>query len=418
MAGRGTDIKLVPEVKASGGLAIIGTERHDSRRVDRQLRGRSGRQGDPGSTQFYCSLEDDLMRMFGSDRIAGLMDRMGYKEGDVIQHSMITKSIERAQKKVEENNFGTRKHLLEYDDVMNKQRNVIYTKRNHALHGDRLKVDIDNAFYSVAEGLVTGFKEANDFEGFKLAVIVNFALDTKITTDEFSTLDTNNLTNRLYEEALNRYEQKCEDLRKHAVPVFQKIRVEQGSKIENVIVPFTDGKKTMNALTPLQKTIDTKGEEIITTLEKSITLGLIDDSWKEHLRSMDDLKQSVRTASYEQKDPLVIYKIEAFNLFKKMDEEVNRNIVSFLCHATLPIEENNTHNVREGRAQKTDMSRTIANKEEIDARGDNYAVNEGDLGDDGENAIKQMPITVEKLPGRNDACPCGSGKKYKACHGK
>ncbi len=418
MAGRGTDIKLVPEVKAAGGLAIIGTERHDSRRVDRQLRGRSGRQGDPGSTQFYVSLEDDLMRMFGSDRIAGLMDRMGYKEGDVIQHSMITKSIERAQKKVEENNFGTRKHLLEYDDVMNKQRNVIYTKRQHALHGDRLKVDIDNSFYSVAEGLIAGFKEQNAFEDFKLAVIVNFALDTKITEEEFGKTDANTLSQKLYTEAVERYEQKCADLKKQAVPVFQNIRQTQGAQIENVVVPFTDGKKTMNALTSLQKTLDTNGEEVVTTLEKSITLALIDDSWKEHLRSMDDLKQSVRTASYEQKDPLVIYKIEAFSLFKKMDEEVNKNIVSFLCHASIPIEENQPQQLREGRAQKTDMSRTRANKEEIDARGDSYAVNEGDLGDDGETAIKQMPITVEKLPGRNEPCPCGSGKKYKQCHGK
>jgi preprotein translocase subunit SecA len=418
MAGRGTDIKLVPEVKAAGGLAIIGTERHDSRRVDRQLRGRSGRQGDPGSTQFYVSLEDDLMRMFGSDRIAGLMDRMGYKEGDVIQHSMITKSIERAQKKVEENNFGTRKHLLEYDDVMNKQRNVIYTKRQHALHGDRLKVDIDNSFYSVAEGLIAGFKEQNAFEDFKLAVIVNFALDTKITAEEFSKTDANTLSQKLYTEAVERYEQKCADLKKQAVPVFQNIRQTQGPNIENVVVPFTDGKKTMNALTGLQKTIDTNGEEVVTTLEKSITLALIDDSWKEHLRSMDDLKQSVRTASYEQKDPLVIYKIEAFSLFKKMDEEVNKNIVSFLCHASIPIEENQPQQLREGRAQKTDMSRTRANKEEMDARGDSYAVNEGDFGDNGETAIKQMPVTVEKLPGRNEPCPCGSGKKYKQCHGK
>ncbi len=417
MAGRGTDIKLVPEVKASGGLAIVGTERHDSRRVDRQLRGRSGRQGDPGSTKFFVSLEDDLMRMFGSDRIAGMMDKMGYKEGDVIQHSMITKSIERAQKKVEENNFGTRKHLLEYDDVMNKQRNVIYAKRNHALHGDRLKVDIDNAFYSVAENLVNNFKITNDYEGFVMNVIVNFALETKITAEEFNTIANPQLANKLYEEALVKYEQKCATIKTEVVPVFQNIRTQQGAQIENVFVPFTDGKKTMNALANMQKTMDSNGEEVITALEKNITLGLIDDSWKEHLRSMDDLKQSVRTASYEQKDPLVIYKIEAFNLFKKLDTEINKNIVSFLCHAALPQEENNAQLVREGRAQKTDMSRTRANKDDVDARGDNYAVNEGDLADESE-AIKQMPIKVEKLPGRNDACPCGSGKKYKACHGK
>ena len=253
MAGRGTDIKLVPEVKATGGLAIIGTERHDSRRVDRQLRGRSGRQGDPGSTKFYVSLEDDLMRMFGSDRIAGLMDKMGYKEGDVIQHSMITKSIERAQKKVEENNFGTRKHLLEYDDVMNKQRNVIYTKRNHALHGDRLKVDIDNAFYSVAENLVNSYKIDNNFTEFALGVIVHFALETKITDTEFNTLSGPQLANNLYQEALDKYAEKCSNIRKEVVPVFQNIRTQQGAQIENVFVPFTDGKKNNECISQYAK---------------------------------------------------------------------------------------------------------------------------------------------------------------------
>jgi preprotein translocase subunit SecA len=416
MAGRGTDIKLVPEVKAAGGLAIIGTERHDSRRVDRQLRGRSGRQGDPGSTQFYVSLEDDLMRMFGSDRIASLMDRMGYKEGDVIQHGMVTKSIERAQKKVEENNFGTRKHLLEYDDVMNKQRNVIYAKRQHALHGDRLKVDIDNAFYSVAQGTVNSHKEMNDHAAFQLSVIVNFGLNTTISNEEFIAQDAAVLAQKLYEEAIRHYEQKCAAMAIQVLPVFQSIRTQQGDRIENVIVPFTDGKKQMNALAPMQKVLDTKGEDIVNALEKSITLALIDDSWKEHLRSMDDLKQSVRTAQWEQKDPLVIYKIEAFNLFKKLDDEINQNIVSFLSHATIPLE-NNTQQLKEGRQQKTDLSRTRANKNEIDERGDNYAANQNDMYQP-EEEIKQMPVSVEKLPGRNEPCPCGSGKKYKQCHGK
>jgi preprotein translocase subunit SecA len=416
MAGRGTDIKLGPGVKAAGGLAIIGTERHDSRRVDRQLRGRAGRQGDPGSSQFYVALEDDLMRMFGSERIASLMDRMGYKEGDVIQHSMITKSIERAQRKVEENNFGIRKHLLEYDDVMNKQRTVVYTKRQHALFGDRLKVDIDNAYYSVAEGLVSSFKESADYEGFKLAVIVNFGLDTNITATELEKEDAPRLSNRLYEESLTRYQTKCADLKKNALPVFKNIRQTQGQHIENVVVPFTDGKKGINALTRLDKAIDSGGEEIISSLERNITLALIDESWKEHLRSMDDLKQSVRTASYEQKDPLVIYKIEAFSLFKKMDEEVNKNIVSFLSHAGLPIEENNGQ-LKEGRQQKTDMSKTRANKEEIDAAGDDYAANEKDYYDPYEGQ-KQQPVKVEPKIGRNEACPCGSGKKFKNCHGK
>jgi preprotein translocase subunit SecA len=416
MAGRGTDIKLGIGVKDAGGLAIIGTERHDSRRVDRQLRGRSGRQGDPGSTQFYVSLEDDLMRMFGSDRIASLMDRMGYKEGDVIQHSMITKSIERAQKKVEENNFGTRKHLLEYDDVMNKQRSVIYSRRQHALFGERLKVDLDNAFYAVAEGLVTSAKEMNDLEGFKMAVIINFALDTTITAEQLEKENIQQLSSRLYEEALQRYQAKCEDLKKNAIPVFSNIRQQQGAHIENVIVPFTDGKKGINALTNLDKAMATNGDEIVNALERNITLALIDESWKEHLRAMDDLKQSVRTASYEQKDPLVIYKIEAFNLFKKMDEGVNRNIVSFLCHAGIPVEQNNGQ-LKEGRQQKTDLSRTRANKEEVDAAGDDYAVNQNDYFDPSEGQ-KQAPVRVEPKIGRNEPCPCGSGKKFKQCHGK
>jgi preprotein translocase subunit SecA len=420
MAGRGTDIKLGAGVKEAGGLAIIGTERHDSRRVDRQLRGRSGRQGDPGSSQFYVSLEDDLMRMFGSDRIASLMDRMGYKEGDVIQHSMITNSIERAQKKVEENNFGTRKHLLEYDDVMNKQRTVIYSRRQHALFGERLKVDLDNAFYSVAEGLVTSAKESNDYEGFKMAVIINFALDTTITAEQLEKDNAQQLANRLYEEALSRYQAKCEEMKKNALPVFANIRQQQGPNIENVIVPFTDNKKGINALTNLDKALNTGGEEIVNALERSITLALIDESWKEHLRAMDDLKQSVRTAQYEQKDPLVIYKIEAFNLFKKMDEGVNRNIVSFLAHAGIQTEQGNGQSgqIKEGRQQRTDMSRTQSNKEAIDAVGDDYAANEKDYYDPYQQQEKQAPVRVEPKIGRNEPCPCGSGKKYKQCHGK
>ncbi|MBU7577698.1 MAG: preprotein translocase subunit SecA, partial [Flavihumibacter sp.] len=324
MAGRGTDIKLGPGVKEAGGLAIIGTERHESRRVDRQLRGRAGRQGDPGTSQFYVSMEDDLMRMFGSDRIASLMDRMGYKEGEVIQHSMITRSIERAQKKVEENNFGIRKRLLEYDDVMNKQRNVVYKKRNHALFGERLALDLDNAFYGVAEGLVTSFREQDDFEGFKLGAIMNFGLDTQITAAEFKSGNAQQLADRLYQEATERYQQKMQAIGQQAVPVFQNIRSTQGSHIENVVVPFTDGRKGINVLSNMQKTLDTNGRELTNALERTITLALIDDSWKEHLRAMDDLKQSVQTAYLEQKDPLVIYKMEAFDLFRKMDGEVNR----------------------------------------------------------------------------------------------
>ena len=418
MAGRGTDIKLGPGVKDAGGLAIIGTERHESRRVDRQLRGRAGRQGDPGTTQFYVSLEDDLMRMFGSERIAGLMDKLGYKEGDVIQHSMITKSIERAQKKVEENNFGIRKRLLEYDDVMNKQRNVIYDKRNHALFGERLALDIDNAFSVVAEGLISGFREQEDYEGFKLACIVNYGLDTKIGEEEFKKGEINGLIDKLYNEATGKYQQHINDLQKQSLPVFKNIRQTQGAHIENVVVPITDGRKGLNVLTNLDKTISTNGGELTDAVERTITLAEIDNAWKEHLRAMDDLKQSVQTAYLEQKDPLVIYKVEAFNLFKQMDSELNRDIVSFLCHSALPSQQE-TAPLKEGRQQKTDMSKMQANKEAVDAAGDDYGANEKDYYDpSGGPAVKQEPVKVGPKIGRNDPCPCGSGKKYKHCHGK
>ena len=416
MAGRGTDIKLGPGVKDAGGLAIIGTERHESRRVDRQLRGRAGRQGDPGTSQFYVALEDELMRLFGSERIASIMDRFGYKEGEVIQHSMVTKSIERAQKKVEENNFGIRKRLLEYDDVMNKQRNVIYKKRNHALFGERLALDLDNAFYIVAEGLINSFQEQSDFEGFKLAAIVNFGIDSTITQMEFEKGNPNDLAAKLYDEAIARYQRKMEDLRKQAVPVFKNIRQTQGGHIENVVVPFTDGKKNIHVLASLNKTLESDGRELGNAVERQITLSIIDDTWKEHLRAMDDLKQSVQTAYLEQKDPLVIYKITAFDLFKRMDSEVNREIVSFLCHAMIPIEKDNGQ-IREGREQKTDMSRMQANKQQIEARGDDYGVNENDYYDPSV-PVKQEPVKVGPKIGRNDPCPCGSGKKYKNCHGR
>ena len=407
MAGRGTDIKLGAGVKEAGGLAIIGTERHESRRVDRQLRGRAGRQGDPGSSQFYVSLEDDLMRMFGSERIASMMDKLGYKEGDVIQHSMISNSIQRAQKKVEENNFGIRKRLLEYDDVMNHQRNAVYKRRNHALFGERLALDIDTSYFNMAEGIVNSYKEQDDYEGFKMACIVNFGVDSNINSEVFQKTDSNSLTDKLYEEISAKYSVHKEEVKKQAIPVFKNIRLTQGSHIENVVVPFTDGKKSMNVLANLDKTIKTDGGELASALEKTITLVVIDDAWKNHLRAMDDLKQSVQTAYLEQKDPLVIYKVEAYKLFEGMNGEVNRDIVSFLSHATLPLQDENA-NLKEGRQQKTDMSKMQANKEEVDAAGEDYAANEKD---------KPVPITVGPKIGRNDPCPCGSGKKYKNCHG-
>jgi len=404
MAGRGTDIKLSPEVKAAGGLAILGTERHESRRVDRQLRGRAGRQGDPGSSQFFISLEDDLMRMFGSERIAKVMDFAGYKEGEVIQHSMITKSIERAQKKVEENNFGIRKRLLEYDDVMNKQRTVIYKKRSHALFGERLALDLDNAFYQVVEGLVLSHKTNNDYEAMKLALIVHAGFDTKITADQFKSTVDNQLVEAVYQEATSHYEYKRSEMMQQSIPVFKNIRKDQGSHIENVIVPVGDGKIVHNVLVNLDKNVSSNGATLVAQAEKNISLSFIDDAWKEHLRAMDDLKQSVQTATYEQKDPLVIYKMEAFELFRRMDLEINHKLVQFLCHAHLPFEDG----VKEGRQQKTDLSKLSANRTE-DAGTQTY-------NDPSEQ--KQAPVQVGPKIGRNDPCPCGSGKKYKACHGK
>jgi preprotein translocase subunit SecA len=418
MAGRGTDIKLGPGVKEAGGLAIIGTERHESRRVDRQLRGRAGRQGDPGTTQFYSALEDDLMRMFGSERIASLMDKMGYKEGEVIQHSMVTKSIERAQKKVEENNFGIRKRLLEYDDVMNKQRNVVYKKRSHALFGDRLALDLDNAFYVVAEGLVNSFKEGDDYEGFKLAVIVNFGVDTSIEDEEFQKEDAVTLSDKLYNEGTLNYERKMSDVQRDAVPVFKNILLTQGRHIENVVVPFTDGKKVINVMANLQKTLDTQGRELMNAVERQITLAIIDDAWKEHLRAMDDLKQSVQTAYLEQKDPLVIYKMEAFDMFRQMDSTMNKDIVSFLCHCTIPVEQQAP--IKEAREQKTDMSRMKIRKDELVGSPSPAGVitDEGRDYYDPSEPQKREPIKVGPKVGRNDPCPCGSGKKYKQCHGR
>ncbi len=341
----------------------------------------------------------------------------------MIQHSMISNSIQRAQKKVEENNFGIRKRLLEYDDVMNKQRNVVYGKRQHALFGERLALDIDNAFSIVAEGLVSGFREQEDFEGFKLACIVNFGLDTKIDEEDFKRGDLNGVMDKLYNEATENYSRHKEELKKQVIPVFKNIKLTQGSHIENVVVPFTDGRKGLSVLSPLDKAISSQGEEVANSLEKTITLVVIDDAWKEHLRAMDDLKQSVQTAYLEQKDPLVIYKVEAFQQFKNMDAEVNKDIVSFLCHSSIPIQQE-TAQLKEGRKEKTDYSKMRANKEEVDAAGEQYGANERDKFEPGgggggvDTAVKQEPIKVAPKIGRNDPCPCGSGKKYKHCHGK
>jgi preprotein translocase subunit SecA len=341
MAGRGTDIKLSDEVKKAGGLAIIGTERHDSRRVDRQLRGRAGRQGDPGSSQFYVSLEDNLMRLFGSERIAKMMDRMGLKEGEVIQHSMISKSIERAQKKVEENNFGIRKRLLEYDDVMNSQREVVYKRRHHALFGERLRVDIANMIYDTSEGITEANKAINDFKNFEFELIRYFSMSSPISADEFGKLSIQEIASKVYKAAFTHYKNKMTRNAETAFPVIKNVYENQRDKFKRIVVPFTDGVKTLQVVTDLEKAYETQGKQLITDFEKNIALAIIDDAWKTHLRKMDELKQSVQLAVHEQKDPLLIYKFEAFELFKGMIDQVNKDVISFLFKGELPSEETN-----------------------------------------------------------------------------
>ncbi|MFY7666345.1 preprotein translocase subunit SecA [Flavobacterium sp.] len=350
MAGRGTDIKLTPEVKAAGGLAIIGTERHDSRRVDRQLRGRAGRQGDVGSSQFYVSLEDNLMRLFGSDRVAKIMDRMGLKEGEVIQHSMMTKSIERAQKKVEENNFGVRKRLLEYDDVMNAQREVVYKRRRHALEGERLKVDIANMIYDTCELLVDQAKAAGDFKNFEFELFRYFSIESPVIEADFNKQSANDLTNTVYKSVLDFYETKTANSAEQAFPIIAGVFENEGNKFERIVVPFTDGVKTLNVVTDLKKAYESRGKQLITDFEKNITLAIVDEAWKKHLRKMDELKQSVQLAVHEQKDPLLIYKFEAFKLFSNMLNGVNRDVISFLFKGDLP--QQNAPQIQEAREVK------------------------------------------------------------------
>ena len=408
MAGRGTDIKLGPGVKDAGGLAIVGTERHESRRVDRQLRGRAGRQGDPGSSQFFVSLEDNLMRLFGSERISSIMVRMGIEDGEVIQHSMITKSIERAQKKVEENNFGIRKRLLEYDDVMNSQRTVIYAKRKNALFGERLDVGMNNMVFDVAEDIVNEYKQEANYDGFKLEVIKNFSLDTAITEKEFSSTNAAQLTEKLFEEAEAFYARKSEAIVQQSLPVLTQVYEERGQHIEQIVVPFTDGIRGIQVAVDLKKAIDNKGKEVVRSFEKTIVLALIDDSWKEHLREMDDLKQSVQNAVYEQKDPLVIYKMEAFNLFKNMLTAVNKEVVSFLYKGGIPVQQE-PEDVKEAPAPKK-QPKLQTTKQEFGQ--EEPGIEFGDT----REAVPQQPIRKEATVGRNEPCPCGSGKKYKNCH--
>ena len=412
MAGRGTDIKLTPEVKAAGGLAIIGTERHESRRVDRQLRGRAGRQGDPGSSVFYVSLEDDLMRMFGSERIAALMDKMGFEEGEMIEHKMISNSIERAQKKVEENNFGIRKRLLEYDDVMNQQRNVIYAKRHHALMGERLGVDISNMIYDTAESVLGNNYDSLDYEGLQMEVMQVFAMEVPFTEEEFRGKKMNELVERLAEAALEIFKRKMDKLAAVAYPVIKNIYETKGSQYENVLIPVTDGKKVYNVATNLKAAYETECKEVVREFEKRTLLYVIDDEWKEHLRQLDDLKQSVQNASYEQKDPLLIYKLESFNLFSAMLNNFNRRAIAILLRGQIPVRE--PEQVRQAQAQqRQDYSKYRTQKDAAEQRPMGNAA-----GRDTREIQKPEPLRVEKKIGRNDPCPCGSGKKYKNCHGR
>ena len=398
MAGRGTDIKLSDEVKKAGGLAIIGTERHDSRRVDRQLRGRSGRQGDTGSSQFYVSLEDKLMRLFGSERIAKLMDRMGLQEGEVIQHSMVSKSIERAQKKVEENNFGTRKRLLEYDDVMNQQREVIYQKRRNALNGERISIDVLNMIFDTCENIVEENFEIKDFENFKIELGRLLAIESPISENEFKSLSQEKIVEKIFSKCYESYQIKSNNIAKQTFPVIKEIFKSQSATFENIVIPFTDGIKTLQVVTNLEEAYNSEGENIAEAIEKSVTLSIIDNIWKDHLREMDDLKQSVQNAVYEQKDPLLIYKFESFNLFKNLVEKINKDIISFLLKATLPVKVNaeeakDTNNVN----LQTSRPEAISN------------VNQSQQAP----TKKAQPVSVKKETGRNVKVTITNGSETK-----
>ncbi|MDG1332789.1 MAG: preprotein translocase subunit SecA [Crocinitomicaceae bacterium] len=419
MAGRGTDIKLGEGVKEAGGLAILGTERHDSRRVDRQLRGRSGRQGDPGSSQFFVSLEDDLMRKFGSERIAKLMDRMGLKEGEVITHGMVSKSIERAQKKVEENNFGVRKRLLEYDDVMNAQRKAIYKKRKNALFGERLDIDIDNMFYDIAESAVLGI-DRKDFSSFELSLLRHAGIQSPVSETEFEAIVDNQLIDKVYTGIVDQYNRKNEKIATRALPQIKHVHETMADKFKNMAFPLTDGKREMKLLVDIEEAYQSEGTAISTAFEKNIVLGMIDNEWKEHLREMDDLRSAVHNAQYEQKDPLLVYKLESFELFKAMLERLNNETIDLLMRMDIPaMEDVQTTNQSEQRqnnyARAQESSQSQSGQEEPAGRS---GYDEALKNSARRSAPKQQPVVAEKKVGRNEPCPCGSGKKYKQCHGK
>ncbi len=406
MAGRGTDIKLTPEAKAAGGLAIIGTERHESRRIDRQLRGRSGRQGDPGSSVFYVSFEDTLMRLFGSDRMVGIMDRLGFEEGEMIEHKQISKSIERAQKKVEENNFGIRKRLLEYDDVMNAQRKVIYARRRHALMGERVGMDIVNMVYDAVAMLAEDFSATSDMDQLRHDMLRWFAIDLRVDGD-LSRLKLEELTGKLFDMVMDAYRRKVDRVAEIAYPVIKNVYETQGKQYKNIIIPFTDGKLMYNIPVNLEAAYQSSAREVVKAFQKSVLLHTIDEAWKEHLRELDELRQSVQNASYEQKDPLLIYKLESYNLFKRMIETINYKAITVLMRAQIPVREGDA--VREAAPEKRqDYSKYQSQKTDIMQAGQQ----------DTREKQKQQPIHAEKTVGRNDPCPCGSGKKYKQCCGK
>ncbi|HOV36126.1 MAG TPA: preprotein translocase subunit SecA [Dysgonamonadaceae bacterium] len=410
MAGRGTDIKLSPEVRAAGGLAIIGTERHESRRVDRQLRGRAGRQGDPGSSVFFVSLEDDLMRLFATERIAGLMDRMGFKEGDVLEHDMLSKSVERAQKKVEENNFGIRKRLLEYDDVMNSQRELIYKRRKHALMGERIELDVLNMIQETSRNIVEDNQD--DYEAMKMELLRVMALEIPFTEEQMRDLKPNEQSEMIFNKAIESFKRKVDRMAEIANPVIKQVYETQGAMYQNILIPITDGKRIYNIATNLKEAYESGSKALVKSFEKSILLHTIDEHWKEHLREMDELRQSVQNATYEQKDPLLIYKLESFNLFKIMVEDINSEVVSILMRGQIPVQ--NPENVRQAAPeQKTDYSKYRTRKDEMGAMSGSKA-----NGTPQPQEKKLEPVRVEKKVGRNDPCPCGSGKKYKNCHGK
>ena len=438
MAGRGTDIKLSPEVRAAGGLAIIGTERHESRRVDRQLRGRAGRQGDPGSSVFFVSLEDDLMRLFASEKIANLMDKLGFKEGEVLEHSMLSKSVERAQKKVEENNFGIRKRLLEYDDVMNSQRNVVYTRRRHALMGERIGLDVLNTIYDTAIAIGEQYADSMDYEGVKMELYKTFAMEAPMSEEDFKSMKADKLGDALFNAALAAYKQRMERMSQVAQPVIKQVYENQGAMYENIMIPITDGKRMYNVSCNLKEAYESESKAIVKAFQKSVVLHTIDDAWKEHLREMDELRHSVQNASYEHKDPLLIYKLESYNLFKDMVDTMNRKTVAILMRGQIPVREVSEEERKQIEARRAAMQaravaqQTAAIQAAAEARQQRIQIERAqeeereDMskyrtekpGLDNGKSAPQEPVRAEKRVGRNDPCPCGSGKKYKNCHGQ